>query len=296
MLLALDGLRPPARRRLGQLQRRRGEASPTGRSPRPRRSSAATGSSRRARPRRRSSGRSAARVENCRIEVRPIFEMEDFPPDVREADRLRPRAASGRLMAATADARAAVEAVWRIESARLVAGLARLVRDVGLAEDLAQDALVAALERWPRDGVPDNPGAWLMATAKNRAIDLARRASTYERKREEVAHELRDHAGDGRRRLRRRGRRRGRRRPAGADVHLLPSGALDRGAGGADAAPARRADDGGDRPRLPRRRADRGAAADPGEADAARGARRLRGAGAGARCGRGCPTCSRSST
>jgi RNA polymerase sigma factor (sigma-70 family) len=93
-------------------------------------------------------------------------------------------------MAAAADARAAVEAVWRIESARLVAGLARLVRDVGLAEDLAQDALLAALERWPRDGVPDNPGAWLMATAKNRAIDLARRASTYERKREEVAHEL----------------------------------------------------------------------------------------------------------
>jgi len=94
------------------------------------------------------------------------------------------------MAAASADARAAVEAVWRIESARLVAGLARLVRDVGLAEDLAQDALLAALERWPRDGVPDNPGAWLMATAKNRAIDLARRASTYERKREEVAHEL----------------------------------------------------------------------------------------------------------
>jgi RNA polymerase sigma-70 factor (ECF subfamily) len=94
------------------------------------------------------------------------------------------------MAAAPAEARAAVEAVWRIESARLVAGLARLVRDVGLAEDLAQDALLAALERWPRDGVPDNPGAWLMATAKNRAIDLARRASTYERKREEVAHEL----------------------------------------------------------------------------------------------------------
>jgi RNA polymerase sigma factor (sigma-70 family) len=93
-------------------------------------------------------------------------------------------------VAASADARAEVEAVWRIESARLVAGLARLVRDVGLAEDLAQDALLAALERWPRDGVPDNPGAWLMATAKNRAIDLSRRASTYERKREEVAHEL----------------------------------------------------------------------------------------------------------
>jgi RNA polymerase sigma-70 factor, ECF subfamily len=94
------------------------------------------------------------------------------------------------MAAAPAEARAAVEAVWRIESARLVAGLARLVRDVGLAEDLAQDALLAALERWPRDGIPDNPGAWLMATAKNRAIDLARRANTYERKREEVAHEL----------------------------------------------------------------------------------------------------------
>ncbi len=94
------------------------------------------------------------------------------------------------MAAAPAEARAAVEAVWRIESARLVAGLARLVRDVGLAEDLAQDALLAALERWPRDGVPDNPGAWLMATAKNRAIDLARRAKTYERKQEEVAHEL----------------------------------------------------------------------------------------------------------
>jgi RNA polymerase sigma factor (sigma-70 family) len=94
------------------------------------------------------------------------------------------------MEAAPAEARAAVEAVWRIESARLVAGLARLVRDVGLAEDLAQDALLIALERWPRDGVPDNPGAWLMATAKNRAIDLARRAKTYERKQEEVAHEL----------------------------------------------------------------------------------------------------------
>jgi RNA polymerase sigma factor (sigma-70 family) len=84
----------------------------------------------------------------------------------------------------------AIEAVWRIESARLVAGLARLVRDVGLAEDLAQDALVAALERWPRSGVPDNPGAWLMATAKNRAIDLARRRTTFERKQEELARDV----------------------------------------------------------------------------------------------------------
>jgi RNA polymerase sigma factor (sigma-70 family) len=90
----------------------------------------------------------------------------------------------------TADPRAAVETVWRIESARLIAGLARMVRDVGLAEDLAQDALVAAIERWPESGVPDNPGAWLMATAKNRAIDLARRNTTYQRKREEIAREV----------------------------------------------------------------------------------------------------------
>jgi RNA polymerase sigma factor (sigma-70 family) len=94
------------------------------------------------------------------------------------------------MAAAPAEARAAVEAVWRIESARLVAGLARLVRDVGLAEDLAQDAMLAALETWPRTGIPDNPGAWLMATAKNRAIDLSRRATTFERKREEIGREL----------------------------------------------------------------------------------------------------------
>jgi RNA polymerase sigma factor (sigma-70 family) len=87
------------------------------------------------------------------------------------------------------DATRAIEAVWRIESARLIAGLARMTRDLGLAEDLAQDALVAALEKWPSSGVPENPGAWLMATAKNRAIDLMRRDATYERKREEIARE-----------------------------------------------------------------------------------------------------------
>ena len=83
-----------------------------------------------------------------------------------------------------------VEAVWRIESPRLIAGLARVVRDVGLAEDLAQDALVVALETWPRSGVPDNPGAWLMATAKHRAIDALRRSATLDRKREQIAREL----------------------------------------------------------------------------------------------------------
>jgi RNA polymerase sigma factor (sigma-70 family) len=86
----------------------------------------------------------------------------------------------------------AIDAVWRIESARLIAGLARIVRDVGLAEELAHDALVAALEQWPASGVPQNPGAWLMATAKHRAIDLLRRNKLIERKHAEIG---RDAAG-----------------------------------------------------------------------------------------------------
>src|SRR6202171_2837525 len=84
----------------------------------------------------------------------------------------------------------AIDAVWKIESARLIAGLARIVRDVGLAEDLAHDALVAALEQWPESGVPRNPGAWLMAAAKNRAIDHLRRNKRLERKHEELGREL----------------------------------------------------------------------------------------------------------
>jgi len=88
------------------------------------------------------------------------------------------------------DAHRAIDAVWRIESPRLIAGLARIVRDVGLAEDLAQDALVAALDRLPETGVPENPGAWLMATAKNRAIDQLRRRSLLERKHGEVRRDL----------------------------------------------------------------------------------------------------------
>jgi len=84
----------------------------------------------------------------------------------------------------------AIDAVWRIESARLIAGLARIVRDVGLAEELAQDALVVALERWPESGVPDNPGAWLMTTARNRAIDRLRRRKRLERKHEELGRDL----------------------------------------------------------------------------------------------------------
>src|SRR5512145_1575796 len=83
----------------------------------------------------------------------------------------------------------AIDAVWRIESARLIAGMTRVVGDVGLAEDLAQDALVAALEQWPASGIPDNPGAWLMTTAKRRGIDALRRRAAFERKREILGRE-----------------------------------------------------------------------------------------------------------
>jgi len=94
-------------------------------------------------------------------------------------------------MPATApDTHDAIDAVWRIESARLIAGLTRITGDVGLAEDLAQDALVAALERWPQAGIPDNPGAWLMATAKHRAIDQLRRSKMLDRKHEQLGHEI----------------------------------------------------------------------------------------------------------
>ncbi len=89
-----------------------------------------------------------------------------------------------------ADTHRAIDAVWRIESPRLIAGLTRIVRDVGLAEDLAQDALVAALQQWPESGVPENPGAWLMATAKHRAMDHFRRSTRLDRKHEEIARQL----------------------------------------------------------------------------------------------------------
>jgi RNA polymerase sigma factor (sigma-70 family) len=92
----------------------------------------------------------------------------------------------GSVAMTAADPRRVLTAVWRMESARIIAGLARLVRDVGLAEELAQDAMVIALEQWPVTGVPDQPGAWLMATAKHRAVDLLRRQSRYREKLEEV--------------------------------------------------------------------------------------------------------------
>src|ERR671922_2420243 len=88
------------------------------------------------------------------------------------------------------DSHRAIDAVWRIESPRLIAGLARIVRDVGVAEDLAHDALVAALEQWPASGMPRNPGAWLMAAAKHRAIDVFRRNKRLERKHEELGYAL----------------------------------------------------------------------------------------------------------
>jgi len=88
------------------------------------------------------------------------------------------------------DVHRTIDAVFRMESAKLIAGLARMVRDVGLAEELAQDALVIALEQWPESGVPDNPGAWLMATAKHRAIDLLRRRTLQGRKHEELGREI----------------------------------------------------------------------------------------------------------
>ena len=90
----------------------------------------------------------------------------------------------------TAETQRAIEAVWRIESARVIAGLTRIVHDVGVAEELAQDALVAALEKWPKSGIPDKPGAWLMATAKHRAIDYLRRGTLMERKHEDLGREM----------------------------------------------------------------------------------------------------------
>ncbi len=88
------------------------------------------------------------------------------------------------------DTHSAIDAVWRIESARLIAGLARIVRDIGTAEELAQDALVAALEQWPKSGVPNNPGAWLMGAAKYRAIDHLRRNKRLDLRHQELGREL----------------------------------------------------------------------------------------------------------
>lgn len=118
-------------------------------------------------------GRNAADRERCRAIACIAHRKNDVIDDVT-----------------TTEIHGAIDAVWKIESAKLIAGLTRIVRDVGIAEDLAQEALVAALETWPQSGVPDNPGAWLMATAKHRAIDLLRRRTLLDRKHEEVGREL----------------------------------------------------------------------------------------------------------
>ena len=91
---------------------------------------------------------------------------------------------------ANIDLHRSIDAIWRIESPKLIARLTRMVRDVGVAEELAQDALVAALQQWPESGVPDNPGAWLLVTGKRRAVDLLRRRATLERKYEQIAREV----------------------------------------------------------------------------------------------------------
>src|SRR5437660_6446897 len=99
-------------------------------------------------------------------------------------------ASSGRRETAATEAHRAIEGIWRSESARLIAGLARIVGDIGTAEELAQDALVAALEQWPTAGVPEKPGAWLMGSAKHRAIDVIRRRQTLERKHQEIGRDV----------------------------------------------------------------------------------------------------------
>jgi RNA polymerase sigma factor (sigma-70 family) len=110
--------------------------------------------------------------------------------DLRDPPDLRVRGHLTELSPAATEAHRAIEAIWRIESARLIAGLARIVGDIGTSEELAQDALVAALEQWPISGVPEKPGAWLMGTAKHRAIDLIRRRQTLERKHEEIGRDI----------------------------------------------------------------------------------------------------------
>ncbi|MFI7297933.1 RNA polymerase sigma factor [Streptomyces sp. NPDC050121] len=113
--------------------------------------------------------------------------MEQQPAsNPRPAANSRPAPAAR----AASDPRTAIETVFRLESPRVIAAVARVVRDVGIAEELAQDALVAALEQWPRDGVPDNPGAWLTATARHRAVDLVRRRENYARKLQQIGRDL----------------------------------------------------------------------------------------------------------
>ena len=135
-------------------------------------------------------------LRDSEVELRKVLDAEDFDEsfaaEIAAAEERR-RAEPTAKPVVTSATQQAIDAVWRIESARLIAGLARVVGDVGLAEDLAQDALVAALEQWPESGVPDNPGAWLMAVARRRGVDTIRRAVTLQSKVELLGRELSDH-------------------------------------------------------------------------------------------------------
>src|SRR5690349_2174360 len=177
----------------------------TARSPRRRSSSRGTGSGRCALSTRPSSGRAAAptrcrarnRSSKSALSTSSTTSAPRSPPSsvpstsgsgARSASRLPEHRAESPHVESLASKKA-IEAVWRVESARLLGGLVRLVRDVGLAEDLAQEALVLALERWPETGIPDKPGAWLMTAAKNRGLDELRRRRLVERKHEALGQE-----------------------------------------------------------------------------------------------------------
>src|SRR5438105_567108 len=155
----------------------RSAPSSTGHSRRPRSSSAGTGCGRCARWTRLLSGSSG-------------HPSTATPSRSVRSSRWKECEGALAIEAASTEAHRVIEVIWRIESARLIAGLARIVGDIGTAEELAQDALVAALEQWPAAGVPERPGAWLMGTAKHRAIDLIRRRQTLERKHEELGRDL----------------------------------------------------------------------------------------------------------
>src|SRR5690606_14073991 len=204
----------PARRAPGSGSRAASPPSSTDRSPKPRSLSPVTGCGRSSRSTRPSNGpsgapaattsssscgrcsnpptsarrtrRSAKRRRSVCARSRPVASRDGRPPVIVPGRR---RNCSERRVA-TSDIHRTIDTVWRMESARVIAGLGRMVHDIGLAEDLAQDALVAALEQWPESGVPDKPGAWLMAIAKRRAIDHLRRQQRLERKQELLGHDL----------------------------------------------------------------------------------------------------------
>ena len=189
VLLALDGLLP-LRPDLAFPTLTARPRSPMDPSPRPKRSSAATGLSRSAPEKKRSNGlEPGADVEQRIIEVRRSTRWAISPPTCRKQRKASGSAQCCRC-AAVSDVHRTIEAVWRIEATRLIAGIARVTRDIGIAEELGQDALVAALEQWPEEGIPEKPAAWLITAAKRRAIDALRRGQMLELKHGEVAREL----------------------------------------------------------------------------------------------------------